>query len=82
MKTEYKYLIFEEYISLGERKTKISHVKNTSGSGLGVIKWYGSWRKYCFYTLRMETVFDTSCLADIQDFLNQLMQERKGEKEG
>ena len=78
MKTEYKYLVFEVYDTTGKTyKYKVWNKNNV----LGVVKWFAPFRKYCFYP-HFQTVFDASCLADIQDFLNQLMQERKGEKEG
>jgi hypothetical protein len=52
------------------RKTKIFLVKTLdSDSFLGVIKWYGAWRKYCFFpTPDVQTVYEWICLRDIADF--------------
>jgi hypothetical protein len=74
MKTTYKYLCFEELDA--KTKTRQFTAENTSGSILGHVKWYAPWRKYCFFT-HSPLVFDAGCLADIQDFINALMQERK-----
>ena len=39
---------------------------------LGQIKWYGAWRKYCFFpqngTIATYTVFEWDCLRDIAQF--------------
>ena len=42
---------------------------------IGVIKWFGPWRKYIFEPVE-ETVFEQDCLRDIAGFLDQLMEER------
>jgi hypothetical protein len=78
MKTTYKYLCFEELEA--KTKTKLFTVENTSGSILGHVKWYAPWRKYCLFT-DGALIFDAGCLADIQDFLNRLMIEKKEELE-
>ena len=76
MSEEYKYLCFEELEP--KPKTKQFAVKNqSSGMILGYVKWYGPWRKYCFFINRADLVFDAGCLADIQDFITKLMLERK-----
>lgn len=36
-------------------------------SGLGAIKWYGAWRRYCFFPLG-QTIFEQDCLRDIAAF--------------
>jgi len=75
--TDYKYLVFYEEPSL--KKTKVFSVRNKlSYDILGYVKWYAPWRKYCFFC-SLDLVFDAGCLADIQDFINRLMAERKGE---
>lgn len=67
----------------GGRKTKVYHVRNKEKGGfLGEIRWYGAWRKYAFFTKptafpNTELVFESTCLQDITDFLNYLMQEWK-----
>ena len=74
--SEYKYLTFIEQEP--KAKTKVFAVVNKLSKGLlGSVMWYAPWRKYCFYTAAHSFVFDTGCLADIQDFINKLMLERK-----
>jgi hypothetical protein len=71
-----KYLCFEELES--KPRTKQFAVKNkTSDFILGHVKWYAPWRRYCFFIDKPGLVFDAECLADIQDFLKNLMLERK-----
>jgi len=47
---------------------------------LGRIRWFGRWRKYSFFPCD-DTVFETVCLTEIVQFMNELMQERKHERE-
>jgi hypothetical protein len=76
---KYKYLSFVEQEP--KAKTKVFHVMNKiNGDPLGSIKWHVPWRKYCYFTYCPGLVFDAGCLADIQDFINRLMLERKEEK--
>jgi hypothetical protein len=77
MKTIYKYICFEERHL--PKKTRTFLVKNKAFNYLlGEIKWYAPWRKYCFCTSISEgRVFDAGCLSDIQEFITQLMSERK-----
>jgi hypothetical protein len=76
-----KYLYFEE---LGSNpKTKRFAVLNkTSEFILGYVKWYAPWRKYCFFINQADLVFDARCLADIYNFIDRLMSERKGDRDG
>jgi hypothetical protein len=77
VKTTYKFLCFEDLEA--KTKTKQFTVENTSGYILGYVKWCAPWRKYCFFVSFDELIFDAGCLADIQDFINKLMSERKKE---
>jgi hypothetical protein len=74
---EYKYLTFNELEP--KPKTRQFEVKNKAyGTLLGYVNWYSPWRKYCFSTIPSSgLVFDAGCLADIQDFINSLMVERR-----
>jgi hypothetical protein len=49
------------------------------GDTLGVIKWYGPWRQYCFYP-EPGCVFNSDCLRDIAGFCFKLMQEWRYQK--
>ena len=46
---------------------------------LAHIKWYAPWRRYCFFP-RDNTIFDTTCLKKIYDFIDKLMAERSKER--
>jgi len=71
---EYKYTSFIELEP--NPKTKRFEVRNKALKTLGIVEWFCPWHKYCFFTLCHGVVFDNKCLADIQDFINSLMQER------
>lgn len=75
---ETQYLVFEEQPT--KNKTKVIHVINrTHKDVIGVIKWYGSWRQYCFFPA-YDTVWNTGCLNDVLDVINTLMKDRKRSK--
>jgi len=58
-------------------KTDVYNVLNKkTGYPLGMIRWYGSWRQYCFYPYG-ETIFNDSRLEDIQKAIRELMDDRK-----
>jgi hypothetical protein len=65
-----------------ERKTLIWDVVGKSeGDRIGVVKWLGRWRQYCFFPDH-DTVFNSICLRDIQVFLqarNQGHRKKRGE---
>lgn len=79
--TEYKYFVIKELPRSPMRKTSTFVIFNkNSGAALGRIKWYGSWRQYCFFpTQYAETVWSMGCLQDIQGFIGKLMEERKND---
>jgi hypothetical protein len=65
-KDKAKWISF--YFLLDTGKTKIWEVMSKGqGAILGVIKWYGAWRKYSF-SPRSNTIFEEKCLRDIADF--------------
>ena len=48
-------------------KTRLFSVFNSSNrSLLGYVKWWGNWRKYCFFPLN--SLFDDKCLEQIAVF--------------
>ena len=70
MKTLYKYISFK----LIEQKPKTQVylcLNNKSQGELGLIKWYPSWRQYCYFPT-VQAVYSSGCLNDIDDFLMQL----------
>lgn len=59
------YLQFEERRS-ESGKTNVLAVRDRAGGELGLIRWYGPWRKYTFEP-QADTVFDAACLREIAD---------------
>lgn len=58
-------------------KTEVYGVFNKNHNLLlGLIKWYSSWRQYCFLP-EEETVFNVGCLDTIEKFIKDLMEKRK-----
>lgn len=58
-------------------KTTIWKVVSKEGNfHLGTIKWFTNWRKYSFFP-EPQTIFETDCLTDISNFMQQLMLERR-----
>lgn len=48
------------------KKTSTWSVQAENGGELGVIGWWGAWRKYTFFP-KANTLFDASCLRSIAD---------------
>ena len=75
LKTKYKYIHFIQ----AESKTKTSVwtcFNSKHLNTLGYIKWHGPWRQYCWFPFE-NTIFNKGCNEDINDFITQLMDERK-----
>ena len=70
---ESKYFLVSEEIVEG-RKTPILHIHSNEGYYLGDIKWYGAWRKFCFYPVS-DTIWDDKCLSELLNFLEQYNKE-------
>ena len=70
LKTEYKYIRFEQ-----ELKTWVCKNKRHD-SFLGSIVYLKEWRQFVFQP-PSGTEFSADCLRDIADFLEQLNKERK-----
>jgi len=68
------YVHFEEIEK--KSKTSVYAVVSESNFQLGIIKWYGSWRQYCFFPSD-ETVWSRGCLKEVDGFIQNLMAERK-----
>jgi len=81
VKTKYKYIEMQKMKTIDKkRKTDIYIIKNIkSQSGIGKIKWNPGWRQYCFFP-NNETVFSQGCLDDINNFLEQLKQEKSSKE--
>ncbi len=75
MKTKYKYICFEQ-LEKREKTNIYICLNNKSRNSLGLIKWYGPWRQYCIFP-SVNSVFNRECNNDINNFITQLMDERK-----
>ena len=73
---ESKYLVFKELPP--KPKTKVFAVHSKSNDDcLGFIRWYGSWRQYCFFSVdTYETIWNKDCLADLIKFIEYLKSEK------
>ena len=72
------YIVFQQLIYTGKTKRyEIVSIRN--GDILGYIYWKKEWRQYVFNPT-FSTVWSIGCLKDIQDFLDNLMNERKTEE--
>lgn len=70
-----KYLKFDIVRDTG--KTKIVFIINIHHDEvIGEIRWFSRWRQYCFLP-NHGTVWNTSCLDDVNAVIKQLMNERK-----
>ena len=62
-------------------KTKMYGVDNKeTNERIGIIKWDGEFRQYAFFP-HDNTVYEKTCLKDISEFLQKLMDERKEQKQ-
>jgi hypothetical protein len=69
------FLAFTEIRDTG--KTKVWSVDNSNdGSHLGVVKWYGGWRKYVLAT-EPDCIWSPDCLNDVAAFIGQRMADRR-----
>jgi len=50
-----------------------------NGEALGQVRWYPSWRRYCFYP-KAGTIFDADCLAEIATFCSLKTKDRAAER--
>jgi len=73
-----KYLKFVRIPFNGKTK-RFEIISKSTGTTLGRISWYPSWRQYVFSPV-FETIWNKDCLNDIQNFLNNLMEEKKWDK--
>ena len=71
MKTEYKYIEFEKSVRTFKDKPMWTCLNCKSQTPLATAFWYKPWRQYVI-AAEPNCVFNTTCLADIIDFLNQL----------
>ncbi len=67
---ESEYLYFT--LIANKPKTRVFGVcSKSSDVQLGIIKWHGPWRQYCFFPAS-DTLYSRGCLQDINNFLEML----------
>lgn len=67
---EYKYISFVESIT-NKNKQVWQCVNNSSKEELGLVKWYATWRRYCYFPT-VQAVYSDDCLDDISHFIKQI----------
>ena len=78
--TEY-FNIIETFVP--KRKTPILQIIDKQGCAMGEIKWFGAWRKFCFFPIQTDnyyTVWDTKCLSTLIEFINDYSKKWKENK--
>ena len=65
-----KWINIVEVPNPGRKTKKFEIHSKEDDSSIGIIKWYGPWRKYCFFPLS-ETVYEQVCLRDIAQFIEE-----------
>jgi hypothetical protein len=80
MKTEYKYIEFNEQKLKRKRDGKDVTVwfcqNRKIGTHLGWVEYYDEWKQYVFTATDNTMIFSASCLTDIAHFLKQLNDEK------
>ena len=71
-----KWLVFEQIYPEREIKTQFWQVVSKNQILLGDIKWFNHWRQYAFFPQK-DTIYNSTCLKDIKEFINKLMKEHK-----
>lgn len=72
---EFKYLRFEP-CQVFEKTSVWNCLSRSSGAVLGQVKWYGPWRRYCYFPA-CPAVYSPDCLKDIAEFLEGRMTARR-----
>lgn len=64
-----EYLMFQDLgrIKPGAKTNHYNVLSKQTKVKLGIVKWWGQWRKYVFVPL--DSVFDAKCLVEVSEFL-------------
>lgn len=71
------FCIYKEIYT--NRKTPIYTIYDKNTICIGKIKWYGAWRKFCFFP-EGNTIWDSICLEEVIALLCQYNKERLDNK--
>lgn len=74
-----EYMTFELLPNEGRKTDTWRVLSRRSGDVLGLVKWYGAWRQYCFFP-GLGTVFNVGCMNDINEFIGKQMDARRKAK--
>lgn len=78
LKTEYRHLRFCSINTELLDGKILWNCRNTRTNDLlGGVDYYEEWGKYVFWSANNKSVFDSSCLRDIADFMDQLNKRKK-----
>lgn len=77
LKRKFRYIHFVE--ASGENvlvngKPAYECRNNRTKAELAIIFWYLPWKEYCFTQSAQKIIFNNTCLADVQNFIEQLNQ--------
>ena len=73
---KYFFISEEKYIN---RKTPIYVIYDKNSVCIGKIKWYGAWRKFCFFP-EGNTIWGSICLEEVIALVCQYNKERLDNK--
>jgi len=81
MKLEFIEIEMSDHLTFNKAKksnqsTFYIYVEMRSSYEIGIIKWWTNWRRYVFVP-RGDVVIDGECLQEINEYIKQLMKERK-----
>ena len=77
--TETEFMLYHKYQN-PKKKTYDVFITTKHNEMLGIIKWWGAWRKYVLQSFEMNddpVIFDTKCLKDIISYIDNLMMEER-----
>lgn len=72
MKTKYKFIHFVDTGEKFNEKTVWDCRNNKSDDILSRIFYYKPWKQYCFTQYAQDAIFNSSCLQDTINFMEQL----------
>lgn len=77
-RTAYKgsYIVFRDGPRSPSGKTRTWTVLNDAGRYLGTVRWWASWRKYCYFP-EDDTVLEQVCLRELATFVENRTQEHR-----
>lgn len=71
--TKSKYLLFRDAgkVAPGRKTHKYEVTSVNNSTLLGYVKWFGAWRRYCFFTISQEIILDYECMSSLSEFVQE-----------